>query len=281
MPEHKRISGWTVGIVAIIAVALWVGNLWIGLSYSGKQTFIGERGTFGDVFGAVNSLFTGMAFVGVIYSITMQREELGIARSEMQQTKSMLGEQQTNLRNQNLATKKQVFESTFFRMLDRFVTLTDSIDIRDKNGETLKGKDAIGFLFKELQRRYFDSKDIPIELLGGDPASRFDRIYSQFFHDYGHEISHYFRTLYTVLNFVERSEIEDKAFYMKLVRAQLSDSEAALLLCNYLSQNTTERFNLIQEKYGMLKNVDKGHLIVKDNKHLVKPEAFGRSQTYG
>jgi hypothetical protein len=279
MAERTRIPGWIVLLVAVLAAALWAANLWIGLYYNGEETIIGDRGTFGDVFGAVNSFFTGLAFVGVIYSIAMQREELAIARSEMAQTKLILSEQQQNLRDQNFATRKQVFEATFFKMLDRFVALTESIDIQGDEKQYLKGKDAIDFLFKKLQKRYFEVKEMPSELFGENPPSLFDRVYNHFFHDYGHEFSHYFRTLYTLLNFVEKSEVEDKAFYMKLVRAQLSDSEAALLLCNYISQNTTTRFNMIQDKYGMLKNVDMAHLIVQENQHLVDPKAFGRTRS--
>ncbi|NIZ09813.1 putative phage abortive infection protein [Pseudooceanicola sp. HF7] len=276
---RKRISGWFIIFVAVIAVALWLANLWIGLHYSGTETIIGERGTFGDVFGAVNSIFTGMAFVGVIYSIAMQREELFIARSEMTQTKKILKEQQDNLRDQNLATKKQVFESTFFKMFDSFVSLTNSIVIRNEELEQLRGKDAIDFLFKSLQRRYYENKEGVHKITTDSSEELFDRVYDHFFHDFGHELSHYFRTLYTLLNFVENSEMEDKVFYVKLVRAQLSDSEAALLLCNYLSVNTTERFNMIQNKYGMLKNVDTAHLIVEDILHLVAPQAFGRTRS--
>lgn len=278
MYERKRLPGWIMSVVALLAAALWLANLWVGLHYSGQESIIGDRGTFGDVFGVVNSLFTGMAFVGVIYSIAMQREELAITRSEMSQTKRLLAEQQQNLKNQNLSMSKQAFESTFFKMFDSFVSLTDAIDIQSEDKTPLRGKDAIDFLFKKLQKRYYEQKELPPDLVCENAASTFDQVYSHFFHDYGHELSHYFRTLYTLLNFVEKSEVEDKAFYIKLVRAQLSDSEAALLLCNYLSHNTTREFNAIQEKYGMLKNVDRAHLIVKDNLDLVPPQAFGRTR---
>ena len=34
------------------------------------------RGTFGDQFGAVNALFSGLAFTGLIYTIILQRRDL-------------------------------------------------------------------------------------------------------------------------------------------------------------------------------------------------------------
>lgn len=50
----------------------------------------GERGAFGDMFGGANSLFSGLAFAGVIYAIflqsrqiTLQQEELSLTRKEL------------------------------------------------------------------------------------------------------------------------------------------------------------------------------------------------------
>ena len=40
-------------------------------------------GPFGDMFGAVNSLFSGLAFAGIIVAILMQRQELKLQREEL------------------------------------------------------------------------------------------------------------------------------------------------------------------------------------------------------
>ena len=42
-----------------------------------------ERGTFGDLFGAVNALFSGLAFAVLIYTIILQREEIKENRREI------------------------------------------------------------------------------------------------------------------------------------------------------------------------------------------------------
>lgn len=42
-----------------------------------------ERGSFGDLFGAVNSLFSGLAFAALIYTIVLQREEIKENRKEI------------------------------------------------------------------------------------------------------------------------------------------------------------------------------------------------------
>jgi len=41
------------------------------------------RGTFGDQFGAVNALFSGLAFAGLIYTIILQRRDLKLQRNDL------------------------------------------------------------------------------------------------------------------------------------------------------------------------------------------------------
>ena len=42
-----------------------------------------DRGTFGDLFGAVNALFSALAFAVLIYTIVLQREEIKQNREEI------------------------------------------------------------------------------------------------------------------------------------------------------------------------------------------------------
>jgi hypothetical protein len=46
-----------------------------------------EPGTFGDMFGAVNALFSGLALAGVVCAILLQREELRLQREELALTR--------------------------------------------------------------------------------------------------------------------------------------------------------------------------------------------------
>jgi hypothetical protein len=48
------------------------------------------RGQFGDIFGGVNALFTGLAFAGVIYTILLQRRELELQREELRLNRAEL-----------------------------------------------------------------------------------------------------------------------------------------------------------------------------------------------
>lgn len=52
-----------------------------------------DRGTFGDMFGAINALFSGLAFATLIYTIHLQRYELGLQRIELVRTREELSGQ--------------------------------------------------------------------------------------------------------------------------------------------------------------------------------------------
>lgn len=72
-------------ILLVIVIQLVFGNAiyWLLPGWT-------ERGTFGDMFGAVNTLFSGLAFAGVIYAIVLQQRELKLQREELELTRNEL-----------------------------------------------------------------------------------------------------------------------------------------------------------------------------------------------
>ena len=76
-------------IIYPIAITIIILILW-GLSWVLINCFVEERGTFGDMFGSVNSLFSGLALAGIIYSILLQRKELQLQRLELMATRKEL-----------------------------------------------------------------------------------------------------------------------------------------------------------------------------------------------
>jgi hypothetical protein len=70
------------------------------------------RGPFGDMFGAVNSLFTGLGFIGLIWTIfqqqeqvAMQRDELRLQREELKAQRDEMAASRTELSKQAVATR--------------------------------------------------------------------------------------------------------------------------------------------------------------------------------
>ncbi|MCA0450752.1 MAG: hypothetical protein LCH62_13440 [Proteobacteria bacterium] len=85
--ERSRIRPWHVLLVFSIILIVHAGSAAAIIYFFGDWS---ERGQFGDLFGAVNALFSGLAFAGVIVTILLQREELRLQRLELSQTREEL-----------------------------------------------------------------------------------------------------------------------------------------------------------------------------------------------
>lgn len=106
--------------IVIFAIAL-VTSLWIyNYKYGYGLNYI-QRGIFGDMFGAVNAVFSGLAFAGIIISLYLQRIDLKNQFEEIQQTNR-------EFRIQNETMELQKFENRFFKMLSIHHQIVENID---------------------------------------------------------------------------------------------------------------------------------------------------------
>ena len=67
-----------VGLGCII-LALWLLWVLVWLLVADSEA----AGQFGNMFGAINALFTGFALAGIVVALLMQREELKLQREEL------------------------------------------------------------------------------------------------------------------------------------------------------------------------------------------------------
>lgn len=93
---YKHLPFFVFGTVIFLWAASWAYIRFRG--YPAEQA-----GQFGDKFGFINSLFSGLAFGGVVVSLFLQREDLALQRQELKETREEF--------------KQQNFESTFFNLL--------------------------------------------------------------------------------------------------------------------------------------------------------------------
>lgn len=267
--EAYKLRLWPVIVAFVVVFAFWIVNLGFGLYMAPNQ-----RGTFGDMFGAVNSIFSGLAFVGVIYAIFMQRHEVALAKKEIKYTRKILDDQQKQLEFQNNEARKQAFESTFFQMLKLFSDITSQIDLvrSDSAGHyETKGKDVFPIFLSRLKKIY---KTPATTMYGGE---NFLNSYKEFYRKHNSELGHYFRIIYNITKFIDSSDLANKKFYSNIVRAQLSDAEVAILFHNGLSPNGIEKFKPLMEKYNLLKNVVENDILDPKLKEQYAPSAFGSS----
>ena len=85
MKKNKFV--WSI-IIGIILIGLLWGGSWLLIDFNIENST--NRGEFGDKFGAINSLFSGLAFLGLIVTLLFQKEELELQRQELAETRKDL-----------------------------------------------------------------------------------------------------------------------------------------------------------------------------------------------
>ncbi len=119
----KEGGGWkwwaisALGGVGIIAVWLIVGHspMWFAPI---KNPALPGFGTYGDMFGFVNSLFSALALFAVIVTLWLQRKELQLQREELKKTTAAQAraataqEEVTEVQKQAILVQEQQAETT-------------------------------------------------------------------------------------------------------------------------------------------------------------------------
>jgi len=238
-------------VVAIVVFALWLFSWWwIDDKYS-----VLHRGSFGDKFGAVNALFSGLAFAGILVALRLQSKEL-------KDTREVLKDQKVQLENQYLVLEKQKFEHSFFQLLNLLQQLVNSMDT-NYGSTVFKGKDCF--------ERFYDKMMIDVRA----PLIKEIIIneYEKFFIGSQQDLGYYFRTLYQIIKSVDKSTVDNKKFYTNIVRAQLSNYELVLLFYNCLSKHGSEKFLPLVKTYKILKHLPED-LVPINHRKLFKETAF-------
>lgn len=82
--KHRKPIGWCIAIVLFV----WLVVLGISLKvfFCGSDELVAKWGQFGDAFGSVNALFSGLALLGVIAALLLQREDIDLQLEEMRKS---------------------------------------------------------------------------------------------------------------------------------------------------------------------------------------------------
>lgn len=134
---ERNIDNWWTRLGILAVVLLLYGACWFGIPLLIELDQDGSwstRGQFGDMFGTVNALFSGLAFAGIIYTILLQREELKEQRAELQLTREELKGQKQEFKTQNITLKRQRFEATFFNMVSIHYKIMDLTLYKSQSG---------------------------------------------------------------------------------------------------------------------------------------------------
>jgi hypothetical protein len=252
-------------LALILIIGLWFTNLLILRCYSPL-----ERSSYGDMFGVVNSLFSGLAFGGIVLTIYLQHRELNETREVFIK--------------QNNTIALQRFENTLFNLLSVHHNIVNNIDysflpINYDLGKAfeLKGRDV----FKESYRRLVSKLRIM------NTIEEINIAYLKEYENYNTDFGHYFRNLYRIFKLIDEMSLvppeelfKTRYNYTSIVRAQLSDYELLWLAYNCVSDKGKERFKPLVHRYTLLNNIDKERIPNRAVREELYPTAFKLDEKY-
>ncbi|MFQ2750206.1 putative phage abortive infection protein [Aeromonas caviae] len=270
------------GLIFLVMILWTFYPLW---SYLYKSIFYNSKlldiGIFGDSYGALNTLFSGLAFTGIIVSIYFQSQELAETRRD-------INRQTMEFESQTEVLRKQAFENTFFQMLTVFRSNSESVYINEVNDDesidVFTGRKAFRKLLilirSSFYRRMGRNKGTPLEVMR--------KVYIMFDRTYNISVGPYYRTLYQIMKFIDDSSISDldKKLYSNILRAQISSYELSVIFYCGLSIYGDGLFKGYLEKYEFFE-----HLLFRtinlgdDNEHIVAlirqydVQAYGKTNT--
>lgn len=254
-------------ILLVILIWIFAGFILIKLDDPGK---------FGDMYGALNTLFTGLAFALLIYTAKLQRDELELQRDELAETREEIRQQKEHLAAQNDVLRIQNFENTFFQLLRLLGDISESVNIPNQfiPGKKSEGKEAFIHLFSLLNKHF--EKRINDGLGEGKTKNEVAEICcTEFFSRHQDVLGHYFRTLYNLIKLVKESQISNKRLYTNLIRAQLTNTEVMVIFYDCISSLGSEKFKPLLEEFSLLKVIDRDKLIDKAHYDIYELSAFG------
>ena len=222
-------SGQRFATAAFIILCLWLP--WAAMPFiyhlAGWQWKFESLGQWGDSFGVLSSLFTGLGFAGVIATFWIQREQILIQKEQADISE----------RYQH----KERFDSTYFELLRLLREIRgevrfhfgeeyfDASDETDPNEST--GHSAMRKAWREA-KHYIRNEP------GVRKAEEIDKIYYDKVHRrFESGFGPYFRLVYTILRRIDEDKIlnfSEKRDYGNLLRSQLSSYELGLIGLNGL-----------------------------------------------
>lgn len=304
MEKNRHV--WRIWLIAFLAIIVIWCLSWVLIDYfinsnpSPLMTKEAARGVFGDKFGAVNALFSGLAFAGIIITISLQRNEIALQRIDIEE--------------QSATNNQQRFENGFFHMLDIHQKIVENAEIlSDKKQKAflafiamLKENSLEFSTFNSLKRlsrtqmhnlagSHVLSPDMLILLDTADISTITAMLQSNLgiigqyletdisYHkniinaayQKAHEkskdaLSHYFRNLYHIFRYIDQSAFIDndaKMNYARIIRAQLSDGELVAILYNCLAVGKSDSDDSFEFGYPKMTKLVKKYDILQNINH--------------
>ena len=204
--------------INILLLALLIILVWYGSGLVMRRAFpdTAVSGQMGDMFGAVNALFSGLALAGVVVAIWFQSKELRLQREELEQTRAELIGQKEQLEAQKMVMSKQYdsmaiqqFENSFYQMLKTHNSLIGMMyDYTDDEYDesVVVGNALFEFVYNKMRRNFWNGHSL-----------------------YSEQIMPYLFRVETMLSYIDSSEVKSKDMYIRVLRSNFTACEMRII----------------------------------------------------
>lgn len=234
-------------ILVLVVFLLWFNYpefVWY-LQGRSPVTVYAELGVFGDMYGALNTLFSGLAFSAVVVTLLLQKRQLAVSQLELKMTRDEMASQSGLFKIQTEVMNQQLFEGTVFQLLGFYQEQSSKIRAWNKNG-----RDAWMSLYNTLNEsiNFDDCKNLNYS--GYDESMQYSEMQSVI-----PPVSLALR----LLKYIHESSLitnDKKQFYVELLKSNMSDAEIYFLA---VVSSYDDKFNEYQkyiEEYALLDGIN-------------------------
>ena len=241
--QEKTPSLWHIfGVVVVVALSIQgtfgaIVILTLGLR---------DAGVFGDVFGVVNTLFSGLALAGVVVAIWLQKNELESQRQELKLTREEMVNQRQEMKEQTRLSRLQSFETSFYAMLRSH---RESVGYYryTRGGRELLGMDVFQRASEEICRTIDEARTRDQRMTKQDLLVL---AYTTHCASPTVDLGPYCRGLTELFEFVVQEAPDLPKRYANLIRAQLSTAELCILFAYGQTEEGQSRARAVFQRFG-------------------------------
>lgn len=199
-------------IVSIIAIIVILYGCFAFYAFSIWNTNSSESiGTYGDSFGTINALFSGLALGGIIYTIILQQKEL-------KETREIF--------------LVQSFDTKFFKLIEIYINLKRQINERYSNNSQI---DFFQSFYKQIEGKEFKTKDELVLII-------LDTLSSEHFESHLNYFLNYKFLIHSLIRLIGSSvKVIDVSTYSAILKGQMSIFETQILILE-LYRNDNDKF---------------------------------------
>ncbi|MDC6167431.1 putative phage abortive infection protein [Paucibacter sp. XJ19-41] len=267
MLEQDNGTKWAIGLAAaaiIFVVLAWITYpLLLSFAFSTRDvTNAAKLAQFGDSFGALNALFSGLAVFGVSLSLILQGREIASNRRELRRQRDLLALQQ--------------FEGTLFNLLNLHSSSTNSLELQPRLGQIIRGKGVFQHLYEGLVGGKY------LIEIGEDHAANLSnaQTYLLLFASNSGILRQHIEALRQICRFVNRSAPRSTHEYGGYIRSSISPHEAVLLLLHCLAHPNDKELSDHVCAFGLLENIQDPSLLENEEIRSFPAQAFGTNEVY-